>query len=95
MGNTLTLAVNKVQYQIDNYLKDPEAENHAKQLAAQQAQDEAKAKREALVSKSNSELEEKNKVAKQEAEDLARRSAFSPPQTIAAKISKSIILYKC
>ena len=30
MGNTLTLAVNKIQYQMDSYIKDPEAENHAK-----------------------------------------------------------------
>jgi len=91
MGNTLTLAVNKVQYQLDAYLKDPEAENHAKQLAAQKVQDEAKEKRKALVSKSKSELDEKSKAAKAEAEDLAKRSSFSPPQTIAAKISKGIL----
>jgi hypothetical protein len=91
MGNTLTLAYNKAQYQLDAYFKDPEAENYAKQVAAQKIQDESKEKRKALVSKSKSELEEKNRIAKAEAEDLAKRSAFSPPQTIAAKISKGII----
>ena len=91
MGNTLTLAYNKVQYQLDAYLKDPEADNHAKQVAAQKAQDEAKEKRKALVSKSKSELDEKNKAAKAEAEELAKRSSFSSPQTIAAKIAKGIL----
>lgn len=91
MGNTLTLAYNKVQYQLDAYFKDPEAENHAKQVAAQQAQDEAKAKRKALVSKSKGELDEKNKAARAEAEELAKRSSFSPAQTIVAKIAKGIL----
>jgi hypothetical protein len=91
MGNTLTLVVNKIQYEADKYLKDPEADNHAKQLAAQKIQDEAKAKRKALLSKSKEELEEKAIKDKAEAEELASRSQFSSPQTFLAKASKAII----
>lgn len=91
MGNTLTLAYNKIQYQFDAYIKDPEAENHAKQLAVQKAQDDAKAKRKEALNESKAQLKEKSIKDKAEAEELANRSQFSSPQTILAKVSKAII----
>jgi hypothetical protein len=91
MGNTLTLAVNKIQYQIYEYLKDPQAENHAKQLAIQKAQDKKVAEAKAAAEKNKTEKEIKNAEAKAEAEALALRSKFSSPQVFINKLLSNIL----
>lgn len=91
MGNTLTLAVNKIKYQMDNYLKDPEAENHAKQLAAQAAQNEKVAKAKAAAANIKAIADAKAAEAKIAAEELAKRSKFSSPQIFASKIASNIL----
>ena len=91
MGNTLTLIVNKIQYEADKYLRDPEADNHAKQLAAQAIQN--KKIEQAKLAKSITENEENAKANEDKiaADALAKRSEYSPPLVILAKISKNIL----
>jgi len=91
MGNTLTLAVNKIQYQIDNYLKDPQAENHAKQLALQRAQDKRVAAAKAAADEKKVVTDAKAAEDKAAAEELAKRSKFSSPQEFAGKIASNIL----
>ena len=61
MGNTLTLAYNKVQYMIAKNLSDPEADNYAKQQAAQAEQDAEAKKRKVEAAKNASEAEQQKK----------------------------------
>ena len=91
MGNTLSLLYKRIQFSTDSYLKNPEAEAHAKQVAKQQAQDEAAAKRKAALNESKAELKAKNEEAKKEAEDLARRSKVSSPSEMLGKAAKRIM----
>lgn len=91
MGNTLALAYNKVQYQLDSYLKDPEADNHAKQLAAQAAQDKAAAKRQAAADAEATADAEQSEADKKAALELAERSKFSSPQVVVSKIAKNTL----
>jgi hypothetical protein len=93
MGNTFTLAYNKIQYQLDAYFKDPEAENHAKQVAAQAAQDKKVAEAKATATEKKSELDAKAAADKAAADALAERSKFSPVQVVVAKISKNILSF--
>jgi hypothetical protein len=93
MGNTFTLAYNKIQYQFDTYFKDPEAENHAKQVAAQAAQDKKVADAKALAEGKKSELDAKAAADKAAADSLAERSKFSPVQVVLAKISSNILSF--
>lgn len=91
MGNTLALAYNKVQYQLDSYLKDPEADNHARQLAAQAAQDKAAAERKAASDAESAADSEQAAADRKAALDLAARSKFSSPQTVISKIAKNTL----
>lgn len=91
MGNTVSLAFKKFQYNIDSYFKDPEAEAHAKQVEKQKKLDEAAAKRKEALTKSKETVEAKNAEAKKEAEDLARRSKVSSPGEMVGKAAARII----
>ena len=72
MGNTLTLAYNKVQYMVAKNLSDPEADNYAKQQAAQAKQDAEAKKREAEAAKSVSEAEKKKRKEQEAAIELQK-----------------------
>ena len=78
MGNLITKAYNKFQYEISKKLSDPEADSFAKQQEKQAIQDKATAERKQLEdinkSKENQEKEEK----KRNALELEVRSKFSP-----------------
>ena len=91
MGNTFALAYNKVQYQLDSYLKDPEADNHAKQVAAQAAQDKAAAERKAAADAKSTADTEQSEADKKAALELAERSKFSSPQVVISKIAKNVL----
>ena len=91
MGNTLTLAYNKVQYLVSKNLTDPEAANFAKQQAAQAAQDKAAAERKAAADAKKNLNEEQKKAEIEAAMELQRKSQFSTPKTFAAKVSDRII----
>ena len=87
----MTLAANKVQYQIDNYLKDPKAENHAKQLEKEQKLRIAAEKRKEALNESTAQLKVKSAKDRAEAEELARRSQFSSPQSFAGKVGSNML----
>jgi hypothetical protein len=91
MGNTVSLAYKKFQYQLDEYLKDPEAENHAKQLKLQADQDAAVAKRKAKTTEEKEKADAEALEKKIAADALTARSRFSSPMTIISKIASSIL----
>lgn len=91
MGNTLTLAYNKVQYMVAKNLSDPEADNFAKQQAAQAAQDKVVADRKKAADAKNKKTEEQKKAENEAAMELQRKSQFSTPKDFAAKTSDKII----
>ena len=91
MGNTLTLAYNKIQYQISKVLTDPDADDYAKQQAAQAEQDKAVADRDAAIKAATKEAAEGQTAQQKEAAELEARSKFSSPSEFAHKVSKSIL----
>ena len=91
MGNTLTLAYNKVQYMVAKNLSDPEADNFAKQQAAQAAQDKLVADRKKAEDAKKSLTEEQKKAENEAAMELQRKSQFSTPKDFAAKASDKVI----
>jgi hypothetical protein len=91
MGNTLTLAYNKVQYMVAKNLSDPEADNFAKQQAAQAAQDKVVADRKKAADAKNKKTEEQKKAENEAAMELQRKSQFSTPKDFAAKVSDKVI----
>jgi len=91
MGNTLTLAYNKLQYMTAKNLSDPEADNYAKQQAAQAKQDAEAKKRKIEAAKNASEAEQQKKEAQEAALELQKRSQFSSVSENMAKASDGII----
>ena len=87
----MTLAVNKIQYQMDSYLKDPAASNHAKQVAAQAVQDKKVADAKAAAAENKAIINAKNAEDKAAAEDLAKRSKFSSPQSFLGKAASKML----
>ena len=91
MGNSLSSAYNKFQYKLNKYISDPEADNFAKQQAAQAAHDkivaEQKAKAELAAAKSDAEKEK----ARADSADLAIRSQFSTPQSLVKKAASEVM----
>ena len=78
MGNTLSLAYNKIKYSIDKELRDPEADAYAKQQALQAEQDKAVADRKAAAAAKASVDAKEAEEKKLEDEEKARKSKFSP-----------------
>ena len=90
MGNTLTLAYNRLQYQIDKELRDPEADAYAKQQALQAEQDKTVAERKASVAAKASIDAKEAEEKKLEDEEKARKSKFSPVSHTSAKVAQNI-----
>jgi len=90
MGNTLTLAYNKLKYQVDKELRDPEADAYAKQQALQAEQDKAVAERKALADKNSVADKKAAEEKKLEDEEKARKSKFSPVSHTSAKVAQNI-----
>jgi len=91
MGNTLTLAYNKVQYMIAKNLSDPEADNYAKQQAAQAEQDAEAKKRKVEAAKNASEAEQQKKEQQEAALELQKRSQFSSVGDNVANILNGVL----
>ena len=91
MGNTLTLAYNKVQYMIAKNLSDPEADNYAKQQAAQAKQDAEAKKRKVEAAKNATEAEQQKKEEQEAALELQKRSQFSSVGDNVANILNGVL----
>jgi hypothetical protein len=90
MGNTLSLVYNKLKYQVDKELRDPEADAYAKQQALQAEQDKAVADRKASAAAKASVDAKEAQEKKLEDEEKARKSKFSPVSHTSAKVAQNI-----
>ena len=91
MGNTLTLAYNKVQYMIAKNLSDPEADNYAKQQAAEAKQYAEAKKRKVEAAKNATEAEQQKKEEQEAALELQKRSQFSSVGDNVANILNGVL----
>ena len=92
MGNTLSLAYNKIKYSIDKELRDPEADAYAKQQEIQAEQDKAVADRKAAAAAKASVDAKEAQEKKVEDAEKERKSKFSPVSHTGAKVAQNIFI---